>query len=139
MTTVVWSLEGSIYGALWSGFFWFGWFLLLYATFLINHFDLFGLRQVTLYLMGKEYTPVPFKLTSLYKYIRHPIMLGWLIVFWATPVMTTGHLLFALLNTIYIFIGIHYEERNLAQAFGEQYSQFKAQTPMLIPFFRRGR
>lgn len=138
-TTEIWSLQGSLFGAVLSGLFLFGWVLLLYATFLVNHFDLFGLRQVYFYLIGKDYTPVPFKLTGLYKYVRHPIMLGWLIVFWATPVMTTGHLLFALLNTLYIFIGIHYEERNLAEAFGEKYTQFKAQTSMLIPFMKRGK
>ena len=98
-----------------------GWALVFYATFLINHFDLFGLRQVWLYFVGKEYTHLPFKLNSLYKYIRHPIMSGVFIGIWFTPVMTTGHLLLALGMSAYIFIGVYHEEKDLVKIFGDRY------------------
>lgn len=110
-----------------------GWIILFISTFLINHFDLFGLRQAYLNLKSKPYREVDFKIISFYKYTRHPLYLGAIIGIWSTPVMTVTHLLFALLLTLYIFIGIYFEEQDLVAAFGDDYLTYKAQTPMVIP------
>lgn len=110
----------------------FGCALVLVATFMINHFDLFGLRQVWLQLVGKEYTPLPFKTPALYKVVRHPLYVGWLFAFWATPTMTAAHLVFALLASAYILIAIQLEERDLAQVHPE-YRGYKQRVPMLVP------
>jgi len=109
-----------------------GWALLLMSTFWINHFDLFGLRQVWLHLRGEKYTHVPFQTPGMYRYVRHPLYLGWLTVFWAAPTMTYAHLAFALLTTIYIFTAIQWEERDLEQALPE-YRRYKRVTPMIVP------
>ena len=110
-----------------------GWGLVLYATCLINHFDLFGLRQVWLYFKGREYTKVEFKETVLYSWVRHPIMLGFIIAFWATPDMTQGHLLFAAVTTAYILVGIQVEERTLLALHGEDYRRYRERVSMIIP------
>ncbi len=110
-----------------------GWALVFYSTFLINHFDLFGLRQVWLYFVGKEYTHLPFKLNSLYRYIRHPIMSGVFIGIWFTPVMTVGHLLLALGLSTYIIIGVYHEEKDLMQMFGERYLRYIRSTGKFVP------
>ncbi len=110
-----------------------GFVLVLIATFLIDHFDLFGLKQVTLKLLQRRQTPAPFQVRYLYKFVRHPLYLGWLIAFWVTPVMTLGHLIFALGMTAYILIAVQYEERDLIDAFGEDYQRYRAQVPMLVP------
>jgi len=115
-----------------------GWALLLYVTFLIDHFDLFGLRQVWLELRRKPYTPVPFVTPWLYRQVRHPLYVGWLMIFWATPVMTVTHLVFALMTTAYILVGIQLEERDLADAHPE-YAEYRRRVPMLVPFMRRRR
>jgi protein-S-isoprenylcysteine O-methyltransferase Ste14 len=113
-----------------------GWGIVLYSSFLIDHFDLFGLRQVWFYFRGKQYTSHPFVERSLYRLVRHPLMLGFLIAFWATPNMTAGHLVFALLTTGYILIGTRIEERDLVQFLGDAYLSYRARTPGLIPFLR---
>ncbi|MHC4911278.1 MAG: methanethiol S-methyltransferase [Planctomycetota bacterium] len=114
-----------------------GFGIVLYSTFLIDHFDLFGMRQVTLNLLGRDYRNKPFSNRSLYKYVRHPLMLGFVIAFWATPDMTGGHLLFAAVTTVYILVGVHIEERTLIGHLGDDYRHYQKTTPMLIPFTKR--
>jgi protein-S-isoprenylcysteine O-methyltransferase Ste14 len=111
----------------------FGWALLLYSTFLIDHFDLFGLAQSWRALMGKTYIPPKFHTPSLYKVVRHPLYVGWLFIFWSAPVMTVAHLVFAVMTTAYILIAIQLEERDLMTAFGDDYVSYRRRTPMLIP------
>jgi protein-S-isoprenylcysteine O-methyltransferase Ste14 len=110
-----------------------GWGLVLYATFLINHFDLFGLRQVWLFFNKHEYTAVKFKETVLYRWLRHPLMFGFIIAFWATPDMSQGHLLFAVVTTAYILLAIQIEERTLLAIHGEEYQRYRERVSMIIP------
>jgi protein-S-isoprenylcysteine O-methyltransferase Ste14 len=117
--------------------FWFGWLDVVYSTFLVNHFDLFGLRQVSLYLRGSDYTPVPFKQSLLYRYVRHPLMLAFLIAFWATPRMTVGHFIFASGMTAVILVGTILEERDLLRLHGSVYDEYRKSVSMLIPVPRR--
>ena len=115
----------------------FGWALLLYTTFLIDHFDLFGLKQVWRRSKGAKYVPPQFYTPGLYKIVRHPLYIGWLTIFWAAPTMTVAHLVFAVATTAYILIAIQLEERNLVDAFGERYVTYRRNTPMLIPRLSR--
>jgi len=134
MPSTVWDATASpLLADLLIGLFWFGWLILLLATFMINHFDLFGLRQVYLRMRNVEYSPPRFTQRALYRIVRHPIMLGFLIAFWATPRMSLGHLVFAAATTGYILVGIALEERDLARAHPEQYQAYRSQVPMLIP------
>lgn len=133
MTGVVWSVAHQAGRMGLNALFWLGWLVVFWSTFTINHFDLFGLRQVYLRLRGVEYTPVRFKVQALYKVVRHPMMLGFLIAFWATPHMTLGHLLFSVATTGYIFIGIFLEERDLATFHGDAFEQYRKDVPMIIP------
>lgn len=114
----------------------FGWFMVLSSTFLIDHFDLFGLRQVWLRMRGREYTPPRFKEHVFYRLIRHPLMLGFLIAFWAIPRMSLGHLLFAVATTGYILIALQLEERDLVAAHGDDYRRYREEVPMLCPWPR---
>jgi protein-S-isoprenylcysteine O-methyltransferase Ste14 len=114
-----------------------GYALLLYVTFLIDHFDLFGLRQVWLQLVGKRYTQLNFKTPWLYRQMRHPLYVGWLMIFWATPTMTVAHLVFAVMTTAYILVAIQFEERDLVDAHPE-YAEYRKRVPMLLPFGKRG-
>ncbi len=136
MGGVIWNVESTIGQAILYGLFAFGWLLVLVATFLINHFDLFGLRQVWLYLRGKEYTHLKFDTPWLYKYVRHPLYVGWFFAFWATPTMTVAHLIFALATSAYILIAIQLEERNLVEHFGDKYADYRKDVPMLVPSFK---
>lgn len=114
-----------------------GWAIVLVSTFLINHFDLFGLRQVWLFFSGQPYAPLPFKIPALYRFVRHPIMLGFIIAFWATPNMIVGHLFFAAVTTAYIVIAIQLEERDLLTYYGDAYRQYQQQARMLLPTPRK--
>ena len=134
MTAVIWHIDNPMLKGLIQTGFWIGWGIVLASTFMINHFDLFGLRQVYLHFKGREYNNVGFVSAYLYKFVRHPIMLGFMIAFWATPRMTAGHLLFALATTAYIIIGIQFEERDLKRFLGGQYQEYQQCVPMLVPF-----
>jgi len=130
---VVWSLDGFMATLMWTGF-WAGWGIILLATFLIDHFELFGLKQAIYQLQGKAMPKHQFVTPILYKLCRHPIYLGWILTFWCTPVMSRGHLFFAVVWTAYIFIAVPYEEKDLTTAFGKKYTDYKAKTPMIFPF-----
>lgn len=130
---VIWKVEQPALRAVLYGIFALGFLLVLISTFLINHFDLFGLRQVYLYLRGKEYTQLRFGTPILYRHIRHPLYLGWLFAFWATPTMTIAHLVFAIATTAYIFMAIQFEERDLIDLYGDVYKRYKQNVPMIVP------
>jgi len=134
MPDVIWSVEAGVWHSLLVGLFWLGWGIVLLSTFMINHFDLFGLRQVYLHLKDKAIAPIEFKEPGLYKYVRHPLMLGFIIAFWATPYMTLGHLVFAIATTGYIFVGIWFEERDLIRHHGEKYKEYRERVRILTPF-----
>lgn len=129
----IWNVTDPLGQAALYGIFALGWAVVLLSTFLINHFDLFGLRQVWLEFRGQPYTPLAFKTPWLYRYVRHPLYVGWLMVFWATPTMTAAHLLFAVMTTVYILVAIQLEERDLVDHLGEDYAQYRKRVPMLIP------
>jgi protein-S-isoprenylcysteine O-methyltransferase Ste14 len=135
---VVWSVESAAGKAVLLSIFAFGFALVLVATFLINHFDLFGLRQVWLYLLGREWTPLKFNTPALYKIVRHPLYVGWFFAFWATPTMTLAHLLFSVATTAYILLAIRLEERDLVREHGKKYEDYRREVPMLIPFTGKG-
>ncbi|HMQ32250.1 MAG TPA: methyltransferase [Chloroflexaceae bacterium] len=130
---VIWSVEGTPAAPLLWAVFWLGWLIALIATFLINHFELTGLQQVYAHLRGLPAAAPGFRTPFLYRVVRHPMQLGVLLAFWATPRMTVGHLVFALGMTAYILVGLFFEERDLVRAFGRQYEAYRAATPMLIP------
>jgi protein-S-isoprenylcysteine O-methyltransferase Ste14 len=130
---VIWSVDGGILQNIVLGLYAIGLLIVLLSTFLINHFDLFGLRQVSLYLVGRPYTPLAFRTPFFYRYVRHPLYVGWLLTFWSAPVMTIAHLLFAIMTTAYIFVAIQLEETDLIAAHGDDYERYREQVPMIIP------
>jgi len=137
MGGVIWNVNGAARLALY-GLYAFGWITVLATTFLIDHFDLFGLRQVWFYLLGRPYLALGFRTPGPYKMVRHPLYVGWLMVFWAAPVMTAAHLFFALATTAYILVAIQFEEHDLARIHGE-YEEYRRNVPMLLPIGRSKR
>jgi protein-S-isoprenylcysteine O-methyltransferase Ste14 len=139
MPAVVWDVQNEIGRMVAWAVFWLGWTIVLVSTFLISHFDLMGLRQVWLHYRAEEYRPVGFRRVFLYNVVRHPIMLGFVIAFWATPHMSQGHLLFAMACTAYILIALQFEERDLVAHLGIVYEEYRREVSMLFPLPRRGR
>ena len=136
---VIWSVEDPMGVLVLRTLFGFGWALVLVSTFLINHFDLFGLRQVWLHFRGIAYSPPEFRTPALYKLVRHPLYVGWFFAFWMTPLMTAAHLLFAIATTAYILIAIQLEERDLVKEHGKAYEDYRRTVPMLVPFTGGGK
>src|SRR5215467_12524444 len=132
--SVVWHIADPQIAAAMTGLSLFGWLLVLTSTFLINHFELFGLHEVANNLARRALPAPAFKMPLFYKFVRHPIYLGFIIAFWATPAMTMGHLLFAGVTTAYIFVGIFLEERDMVEQFGDQYRRYRQHVSMLIPW-----
>jgi methanethiol S-methyltransferase len=133
MGGVLWDVSGTGLGMALQASFAFGWLLVLVSTFLINHFDLFGLRQVWMHLRGREYEPLSFTTPGPYRLVRHPLYFGWITVFWSAPTMTIAHLLFAVATTAYILVAIRFEERDLVREHGKRYDDYRRSVPMLIP------
>lgn len=133
MGGTVWDMRGTVAQAVMHTGFAFGWLLVLVTTFLINHFDLFGLRQVWKYLRNQPYTALKFVTPGPYKLVRHPLYVGWFFAFWCTPTMTAAHLVFAIATTGYILVAIQLEERDLVDYHGRDYIEYRKRTPMLVP------
>jgi protein-S-isoprenylcysteine O-methyltransferase Ste14 len=136
MGGMVWSVENSSLRLALDVLFAIGWLIVLAATFLINHFDLFGLRQVWLNLLGRPYTQLRFGTPGMYRFVRHPLYLGWLLVFWSAPTMTAAHLVFTIATTAYILIAIQFEERDLVR-FHQEYAEYRSRVPMILPIGTR--
>lgn len=139
MTAVIWDISTGPVRTVLQGLHWVGWLVVLLSTFMISHWDLFGLRQVFLNLQGKAHSPPEFRTPALYGLVRHPIMLGFIIAFWATPTMSLGHLVFAVATTGYILIALQLEERDLMDAIGNAYVEYRKRVPMLLPWSRPNR
>lgn len=137
MGPVIWEVRNPTGRTLLQALFWIGWGCVLVSTYLVDHFALFGLKQVYNYLKGRDEVPVPFKSPALYKMVRHPLYLGFIIAFWSTPRMTFGHLFFAIMTTAYILVAIQFEERDLIHFYGDTYRVYRQRVSMLIPFPRR--
>ena len=137
MPRVIWDVSATPWAAVLEGLFSLGWLLVLASTFMISHFDLFGLGQVLRFWRGVPTGAAVFRTPGPYRLVRHPLYLGFLLAFWAAPRMTQGHLLFACATTGYIFIGIYFEERDLIASFGERYRRYRQAVPMVVPFLAR--
>jgi protein-S-isoprenylcysteine O-methyltransferase Ste14 len=134
----LWSVENETVRAAIHAVYGLGWLMLLYATMLLNHFDLFGVRQVYLHFRGREYTPIRFGTPGAYRFMRHPIYVAWMTIFWATPTMTVTHLVFAIATTAYILVAIRLEERDLVAEHGEHYLSYREKVRAFVPVPRRG-
>jgi len=135
--TVIWQVTDPNIAMAIMGLSFVGWLLVLASTFLINHFELFGLHQVVNNLAGRGMPTAKFRTPVLYRVVRHPLYLGFIIAFWAAPTMTVGHMLFAAVTTAYIFVGIFLEERDLTEVFGDEYRRYRERVAMIVPFWRR--
>lgn len=133
MAQPIWSTEGRMLVIFLTGFFWIGWGTVLVSTFLIDHFELFGVKQSLYHFLERELPGHRFVTPALYRWVRHPIMLGFIIAFWSTPAMSQGHLLFAMVTTTYILIAIQLEERDLLSSFGEEYRSYRDRVSMILP------
>jgi len=133
LTAIIWDVRNPTGAILLQGPFWIGWGLVLVSTFLVDHFGLFGVKQVYTYLKQQPSEPQPFKTPAVYKTVRHPLYLGFIIAFWSTPRMTLGHLFFAIMTTAYIILAIQFEERDLIRSYGDQYRDYRRRVSMLIP------
>ena len=132
---VIWDFQGNLFGIFLTAMFWFGWFICLAATFMLDHFDLFGLKQVYFNLRKRKVNEMAFKEVLFYRLVRHPIMTGFIIGFWATPVMSLGHLLFAIATTGYIYVAVKYfEEKDLVKSIGPEYIKYQQRVGMLLPY-----
>lgn len=136
MTATVWQVEVNWASLLLRWGFWLGWIVLFLSTWMIDHFNLFGVKQVWNYLKGNKQDPPGFMEPGFYKYVRHPLMLGFLIAFWSTPYMTVGHLVFSAGMTTYIFVGVYFEEKTMKHRFGEDYEDYRKRVPKFFPDFR---
>ena len=137
LTTVVWKAENEAVAMILTGVFFFGWLVVFLSTFMINHFELFGLKQIFDNLKSKPPQPHVLQVNFFYKIVRHPIMSGFIIAFWATPLMTVGHLIFAIATTIYIIVAVKFlEEKDLRNYIGKEYEEYQKKVPMLIPFMK---
>ena len=133
MLATVWHVDNGLgRGVLWA-FYFLGWVIVFYSSFVIDHFELFGLKQVWTYFLGREPSTAPFSERSIYRWVRHPLMLGFILAFWSAPTMSQGRLLFAIVTTAWILIAIQIEERDLAAILGEPYSEYQRRTPKLVP------
>jgi protein-S-isoprenylcysteine O-methyltransferase Ste14 len=137
MGPVVWEVRNATGRTLLQALFWIGWGGVLVSTYLVDHFALFGLKQVYNYLNGRDEVPTPFKSPALYKMVRHPLYLGFIIAFWSTPRMTFGHLFFAVMTTGYILLAIQFEERDLIKFYGDTYHDYRRRVSMLVPIPRK--
>ncbi|HEY5884376.1 MAG TPA: isoprenylcysteine carboxylmethyltransferase family protein [Pyrinomonadaceae bacterium] len=137
MGPVVWDVTNPTARMLLVGLFWMGWGGVLFSTYLVDHFSLFGLRQVYNHMKGRDEAAIPFKSPALYKMVRHPLYLGFIVAFWSTPRMTFGHLFFAIMTTAYILVAIQFEERDLIRSYGDVYRDYRKRVSMLIPVPRR--
>lgn len=133
MHNVIWDVQNPTGRIVLQGLFWMGWGGVLFSTYLVDHFSLFGLKQVYRYLKGLSEEPTPFKTPVLYKVVRHPLYLGFIVAFWSTPRMTLGHLFFAAVCTAYIVLAIQFEERDLIEFYGDSYRKYRTQVSMLLP------
>lgn len=138
LTTVVWQAENEVIAMTLMGVYFFGWLVVFLSTFMISHFELFGLKQIFENFKNKSPQSPKFQTNFFYKIVRHPIMLGFIIAFWATPLMTVGHLLFAVMTTGYILVAVKYlEEKDLRKAIGVEYEEYQENVPMIIPFTKQ--
>lgn len=136
MTGTIWNVESNWGSLILQWAFWLGWLILFLSTWMIDHFNLFGLKQVWNYMKKNNQNPPEFMEPGFYKYVRHPLMLGFLIAFWATPHMTVGHLVFSTGMTLYIFVGVYFEEKSMMRRFGDDYQEYKERVPKFIPFLK---
>lgn len=133
LDAVIWDVQDPVFRPVLWGLFALGWLMVPLVTLMIDHFDLFGTRQVWLYLRGREYQALPFRVPMFYKHVRHPLYIGWAMAFWVTPTMTVGHLLFAGVLTGYMALAAFIEERDLVTHFGHQYEDYRREVPMFVP------